>query len=209
MATPVYDSLNIRLAYRLGDPYKPGGGVVTQADDGIVYSAALRDGLVLEAARRVVTRMGAKSLLEKGIRESYVRSLALTAATTALPTDCAQVLDVDFYGKRVEPEPFTSGRRNSVYWQNVPMYRIDQATATADRKITLINAHKTPFTATMLYLREIPALTHNGTEDLTLDSYMTEHVLDVAEALGRRLHQEFPAVYQLAATEMQIHKDND
>jgi hypothetical protein len=209
MPTPVFDSLNVRLAYRLGDPYTPDGDIVTYADDGIAYPASMRDDLVIEAARRVLTRMGARAVSVKGVREAYVRAADLTATETQLPADCAQVLDIDYYGKRVEAEPFTSGRRSSVYWQNVPMYRIDQASDEASRKVVLMNIHKSPFTASMRYLREIPALTHGGAEDLTFDVYMQEHVLDLAEALGRRLHQEFPQVYQMAAAEMQIHKDNE
>lgn len=209
MATPVFDHMNVALAYRLGDPYAPGGSVVTHSADGIAYPAALRDELVLNAARRVLFYMGPRTMAIKGLRESYVRTSQLTALETQLPATLARVLDVDYYGKRVEDEMFVTGRRNSIFWQNVPMYRIAQGDDAATRKIILINIYKTPFTATMWYLREIPALTHGGAEDLLFDSYTQEHVLDVAEALGRRLHQEFTAVKEAALVDMQQHKEND
>lgn len=209
MATPVYDRLNVMLAYRLGDPYQPGGSVVTYSTDGIAYPAALRDDIILSAARRVLFSMGPRALANKGIRESYVRTQQLTATDTQLPADCARVLDVDYYGKKAEDEHFVSGRLNSIFWQNVPMYRVEQASDSANRKIILTNIHKDPFTATLFYLREIPALTHGGSEDLTLDTYMQEHVLNVAEALGRRLHQEFGMVKEAAMVDMKLHKEND
>lgn len=208
MATPVFDKLNVQLAYRLGDPYQPGGSVVTYSADGIAYPAAIRDDLVLEGARRVLMSMGPRALLHKGITEAYVRKANLVALSTALPAGCAKVLDIEYYGKKAVHTPLADGRRNSVLWQNVPMWTVGYADSA--RTIELSNIHKTPFTATMYYLREIPALVHGGSEDLLFDTYMQNHALDLAEMLGRRLHQEFgPFLRQSASADMQSHLNND
>ncbi|MBE0645407.1 MAG: hypothetical protein IH600_15090 [Bacteroidetes bacterium] len=207
MATPVFDRLNVMLAYRLGDPYTPAGTVVTYAADGISYPAAIRDDMILEGARRVLISMGPRALLNKGITEAYIRTELLEELSTELPAGCAKVLDVEYYGKKAVHVPLADGRRNSVLWQNVPMWTIGYADD--GRTIELSNIRKDPFEATMYYLRDIPALTHGGTEDILFDLYMQEHVLDYAELLARRLHQEFGFVKQTAQTDMQSHKDND
>lgn len=204
MPTPKFDKLNVDLAYRLGDPYNPETGApVTYADDGVAYPAAVRDDCILAAARRVISMLGAEALTRKGMNKTYVKRETITATPHAIPTDCARIIGIDYYGKKMVYVPFDDGRRNSVYWQNVPMFDVDWTAG----EIHLSNIMST-FEATLYYQREIPTLTHGGSEDLVLDSYMEEHVKDLAESLARRTHQEFGLVKQSAIADMQSHKDN-
>jgi hypothetical protein len=204
VATPLFDRLSVDLAGRLGDPYTPDGQPVGPIDDGIAYSAAQRDAAILEAARRVLNTMGPRQLAARGMTRSYLGREQITSTPHDIPDDLARIYELEYYGKRMVFLPFPDGRRSSVYWQNTPMFEVDWQT----EKI-ILHVPRSSFEVTLYYLREIPTLVHGGADDLNFDNYMAEHVLDYAESIGRRLHQEFNAVRQAANQEMQKHKEND
>lgn len=204
-ATPVLDDLNVKLAYRLGDPYAPGtGAVVTATDDGIAYPAALRDAFLTDALRAVVTRYGARALRIADMREAYCPAVEVTTNPEDLPADLHRILAVNYYGKKAISRPFIGGLDNSVYWQNVPFYQVQ------DGQIYFWNVNNPVFTASVWYQRTIPNLTHNGVEDILLGPMFYPHILSFAEALGRRTHQELgPHTKQDAIGELQSMKDTD
>lgn len=208
MPTPVLDALNVKLAYLLGDPYVPGtGAVVTATDDGISYSAVLRDQFLTDAVRMVVSRYGVVALKERDLRESYCRKVQITANPYTVPTDLHRILSLSYYGKKLMTRPLPDGRDASVYWQNAPYFEYDPGTGV----MTFFNCRAPgTFAATMWYQRTVPNLTHNGTEDILLGPMFYPIILSFAEALGRRTHQELGTLTkQDAIGELQSMKDAD
>jgi hypothetical protein len=212
MANPVISELNVKLAYLLGDPFTPLGGKVTATDDGIAYAAILRDYFLTKGLRQFVKLRSAASLAASGIIDSYTRSMPIDANPFPIPGDLARLIDVQWYGKRVNNVPFADGRRNSVYWQNTPMYRIIITLASAELIISNVSDPDKNY-CYINYIRRIPILSSNPatpTEDILINENYHDDILAFAEITGRRFHQEMhQQLKQDVIQDMAIEKQNE
>lgn len=211
MATPYLDQLNVALAYRLGDPATPQGVIVDAVSDGRVYPAVFRDRCITEALRDLINLAGPAKLAMKGIRDPYIRRVNLTTNPEQLPTDCARVIHVEFFKRKVEHVPFSDGRRNSVYWQNALMYDIEwNATGMFIRLSGNVDTAPSGWqdNVVMHYLLELYDLRTQDI-DVLIGTYWHKYILARAEAIARRNHQELAmALEQRADAELKATMEN-
>jgi hypothetical protein len=212
MADTVIADLNVKLAYLLGDPYTPKTQVVTALDDGIAYTAVHRDYFLTKGLRQLVALYGATSLAASGVIDSYMREKAIDANPFTLPEDVAILKNVQWYGKKVNHIPMADGRRNSIYWQNTPMYRISLQQTDAILIVTSNMLVNTDY-CSIFYVKRIPMLSSDPakfTEDILINENYHDKVLAFAELTGRRFHQEMhKQIREEVLQDMAITKQNE
>lgn len=212
-ATPILDALSVHLAWALGDPYTREGEVVTVEDDGLTYTAAMRCQFLTSALRTMIGSLGLSYLQRAGFTRWYGRRFPVTANPVDLGIDgiegsdddlglpscrIARIYLVTYYGRPMRPCPWSEQEKvNSLLWMNVPMWRVEPGNV-----LTLLNVEDPlPEGSVIAYaIRDVEdLLPHDPTdepaenpnkEDILVSSYLHAPLVDLAEVIGRRNHQE-------------------
>lgn len=207
---PVLDKLSAELAARLGDPLEASGARISAANikDGRVYTIEDRDWYLTQAMRLFVTMLGPRFLDDEGFQENYILIERNVDATVDhdFPQEATAVIHVDYYGRKaLHASMDILKRRHHTHWQHVPMWRV-----TTGPKILFYNM-MTDAVVDIYYAKFIPDLTHAGSVDIELSPNLYGYVLDIAEAIGRRNHQEYGlagVAWQRAAGNLKDMKEN-
>jgi hypothetical protein len=221
---PVLTRLSAALARRLGDPKTRPGAAILAFEDGVTYSGQLRIDFLREALTRILNTLSYQYIERAGFVDHYCRWLPITTNPFPIPSGYTRVLAVRLDEHRKLLRQVTEkekGRLSNLVWMNVPMWAIEPMGVPIDPApeegdpyeygdylrlwnvpTTVVeNVETLPADLQALFVKQVPEYVIpteqvETVEDLVISTHFEPYLLDLAEVIGRRVHQENSAFVQ-------------